>query len=86
MVLFLALIIWHHDILREKSGGPWFPETKPKLPFIALQKHIVSKQVNWNSAYDGRILLICVKNDGSASCLQVSGGEGGPCITQKQLL
>lgn len=27
-----------------------------------------------------------MKNDGSVSCLQVSGGEGGPCITQKQFL
>lgn len=32
------------------------------------------------------MLLICVKNDGSVSCLQVSRGERGPCITQNQFI
>lgn len=46
IVAFLALIVSHHDILHEKACSPWFPETKPKLPFVTLQKHIVAKQVS----------------------------------------
>lgn len=46
IVAFLALIISHHDILHEKACSLWFPETKPKLPFVTLQKHIVAKQVS----------------------------------------
>lgn len=36
IVALLALIISHHDILHEKASSPWFPETKPKLPFMTL--------------------------------------------------
>lgn len=86
IVAFLTLIISHHDTPHEKASGPWFSRTKPKLAFMNMQKDIVAKQVTPISAWDGRILSICVKNEGSVSRRQVSGGEGVPCITQNPFL
>lgn len=86
IVAFLTLIISHRDTPHEKSSGPWFSKTKPKLPFMNMQKDVVVKEVTPISAWDGRIRSICVKNEGSVSRRPVSGGEGVLCITQNQFL